>query len=58
MPWVTWTVPFGAGEKPWREHRPALETGWKTSKAHTLRIVVQGTKGHPMVAIDEFQVVP
>ena len=35
-----------------------FETGWKTSKAHTLRIVVQGTKGHPMVAIDEFQVVP
>jgi Transglycosylase-like domain len=34
-----------------------FEAGWKTTKAHTVRIVVQGTKGHPMVAIDEFTVV-
>jgi hypothetical protein len=34
-----------------------FEAGWKTTKSHTLRIVVQGTTGHPMVAIDEFTVV-
>ena len=32
--------------------------GWKKSGSHSIRIVVAGTKGHPMVAIDEFAVVP
>lgn len=31
---------------------------WSTSATHTLRIVVVGTKGRPMVAIDDFKVVP
>ena len=35
-----------------------FDIGWKSSGKHTIRIVVQGTKGHPMVAIDEFAVVP
>jgi hypothetical protein len=29
---------------------------WTTQKAHTLKIVVAGTAGHPMVAIDAFKV--
>lgn len=38
--------------------RSALfRTGWKTSGEHTLKIVVVGTKGHAMVAIDDFVVV-
>ena len=31
---------------------------WSTSSAHTLTIVVVGTKGRPMVAIDDFKVAP
>ena len=31
--------------------------GWKTSAKHTLTIVVVGTKGRAMVAIDDFTVV-
>jgi hypothetical protein len=34
-----------------------FQTGWKSSGEHTFRIVVVGTKGHPMVAIDDFVVV-
>jgi hypothetical protein len=30
--------------------------GWKTSGKHTLKIVVAGTAGRPMVAIDDFVV--
>jgi len=38
--------------------RSALfRTGWKTAGKHTITIVVVGTKGHPMVAIDDFVVV-
>jgi hypothetical protein len=38
--------------------RSALfRTGWKTAGEHTLKIVVVSTKGHPMVAIDDFLVV-
>ena len=37
--------------------RSALfRTGWKTAGKHTLTIVVVGTKGHAMVAIDDFVV--
>ena len=37
--------------------RSALfKTGWKTAGKHTLTIVVVGTKGHSMVAIDDFVV--
>ena len=37
--------------------RTALfRTGWKSAGKHTLTIVVVGTKGHPMVAIDDFVV--
>ena len=35
-----------------------FDAGWKSSGKHSIRIVVVGSKGHPMVAIDEFQVVP
>jgi hypothetical protein len=35
-----------------------FKTAWKTAGAHTLTIKVVGTKGHPMVAIDEFVVTP
>jgi len=34
----------------------AFKTSWKTAGAHRLTIKVLGTKGHPMVAIDEFVV--
>jgi hypothetical protein len=34
-----------------------FRTGWKSSGEHTLKIVVVGTKGHSMVAIDDFVVV-
>jgi len=34
-----------------------FRTGWKSSGDHTLKIVVLGTKGRPMVAIDDFTVV-
>ena len=34
-----------------------FRTGWKSSGTHTLKIVVVGTKGHSMVAIDDFVVV-
>ena len=38
--------------------RTALfRAGWNTAGEHTLTIVVVGTKGHPMVAIDDFVVV-
>jgi Transglycosylase-like domain len=38
--------------------RSALfRTGWKTAGDHTITIVVVGTKGHPMIAIDDFVVV-
>ena len=38
--------------------RSALfRTGWKTAGEHTIKIVVVGTKGHAMVAIDDFVVV-
>jgi Transglycosylase-like domain len=38
--------------------RSALfRTGWKTAGEHTLKIIVVGTKGHPMIAIDDFVVV-
>ena len=33
-----------------------FRTGWKTAGEHTLTIVVLGTKGHAMVAIDDFVV--
>src|SRR6185369_3977914 len=29
---------------------------WSSQKAHTLKVVVAGTAGHPMVAIDAFKV--
>ena len=35
-----------------------FETGWKTTGSLSIRLVVVGTKGHPMVGIDEFAVVP
>ena len=35
-----------------------FQWSWSSSGSHTISIVVQGTKGHPMVAIDEFAVVP
>ena len=35
-----------------------FEFGWKSSGKHAVKLVVAGTKGHPMVAIDEFAVVP
>ncbi|MEO5885108.1 MAG: transglycosylase SLT domain-containing protein [Candidatus Limnocylindrales bacterium] len=35
-----------------------FRTGWSKPGAHTLTIKVVGTKGHPMVAIDEFVVAP
>jgi hypothetical protein len=34
-----------------------FRTGWKATGKHTLTIVVVGTKGHAMVAIDDFVVV-
>jgi len=34
----------------------AFKTSWAKSGAHTVRIVVVGSSGHPMVAIDEFVV--
>jgi len=34
-----------------------FRAGWKTAGEHTLKIVVVGTKGRPMVAIDDFVVV-
>ena len=34
-----------------------FRTGWQTAGKHTLKIVVVGTKGHSMVAIDDFVVV-
>ena len=34
-----------------------FRTAWKSSGTHTLKIVVVGTKGHSMVAIDDFVVV-
>lgn len=34
-----------------------FRTGWKAAGEHTLTIVVVGTKGRPMVAIDDFVVV-
>lgn len=36
--------------------RALFTTGWKSAGSHTLTIEVVGTKGHPMVAIDEFVV--
>jgi hypothetical protein len=33
-----------------------FRTGWKTAGKHTLTIVVVGTRGHSMVAIDDFVV--
>ena len=37
--------------------RAALfRTGWKTAGKHRITIIVVGTKGHPMVAIDDFVV--
>jgi hypothetical protein len=40
------------------DSRAALfRTGWKTAGKHTIKIVVVGTKGHSMVAIDDFVVV-
>ncbi len=33
-----------------------FKIGWKSAGEHTLRIVVVGTRGHPMVAIDDFVV--
>ncbi len=33
-----------------------FQAGWKSAGEHTLKIVVVGTKGHPMVAIDDFVV--
>ncbi len=39
------------------DSRSALfRTGWKTAGEHTITIVVVGTKGHSMVAIDDFVV--
>jgi Transglycosylase SLT domain len=34
-----------------------FRTSWSASGTHTLRIVVVGSAGHPMVAIDEFVVI-
>ena len=47
-----------------REHEPRLvrrsrdlfQASWKSAGEHSLKIVVVGTKGHPMVAIDDFVV--
>ncbi len=36
----------------------AFKRSWSTSGSHSIRIVVVGTAGHPMVAIDEFVVTP
>lgn len=33
-----------------------FKASWSTNGPHTIRIVVQGSAGHPMVAIDEFVV--
>jgi hypothetical protein len=30
---------------------------WSTAGTHTIRIVVLGTRGRPMVAIDDFAIV-
>jgi Transglycosylase SLT domain len=36
----------------------AFKRSWSGAGSHTIRIVVVGTSGHPMVAIDEFVVTP
>lgn len=36
----------------------AFRKSWKSASKHTIEIVVVGSKGHPMVAIDEFVVMP
>jgi hypothetical protein len=41
-----------------RARAVVFRTTWKESGPHTLRIEVVGTRGHPMVAIDEFIVAP
>jgi Transglycosylase-like domain len=41
-----------------RARTVAFRATWKSAGAHTLRIEVVGTPGHPMVAIDEFIVGP
>ncbi len=48
------TVDFHRGS--FKARLAAFKASWKTSGAHTLRIVVVGSSGHPMVAIDEFVV--
>ena len=35
-----------------------FKTSWKDAGTHTITIEVVGTKGHPMVAIDDFAVTP
>lgn len=35
-----------------------FKTSWKDAGSHTVTIEVVGTKGHPMVAIDDFAVTP
>jgi hypothetical protein len=34
-----------------------FHVGWKTAGKHTITVIVVGTKGHSMVAIDDFVVV-
>ena len=41
-----------------KAHAADFRTSWKASGSHTLTIEVVGTKGHPMVAVDEFVVTP
>jgi hypothetical protein len=41
-----------------RARSAAFRIGWSTAASHTLTIKVLGTKGHAMVAIDEFVVTP
>ena len=48
------TVDFHRGS--FKARFAAFKASWKTSGAHTLRIVVIGSSSHPMVAIDEFVV--
>jgi hypothetical protein len=50
------TVDLRRGE--FRARANVFETGWKTSGQHRLTIEVVGTRGRPMVAIDEFKVRP
>ncbi len=48
------TVDLGRGSFDARA--TLFRTGWKASGKHTLRIVVVGTKGRAMVAIDDFSI--